>query len=54
MRSIAKSRLDEILRKHKLWLDDDPEGKLAYLYGAYLSGADLYGAYLRGADLSGA
>ena len=59
----------EILKLHKLWLDNDPQGRRADLYGADLCGADLrdanlrdanlygadlYGADLRGADLRGA
>jgi uncharacterized protein YjbI with pentapeptide repeats len=49
----------EVLRLHKLWLADAPEGVRANLDGADLRGACLIGAnlryvYLRGADLSGA
>ena len=44
--------LQEALRLHLLWLDDDPEGVRADLRGADLSGADLSEADLRGADLS--
>ena len=59
MKIIAKETLNEILRKHALWLCGDPEGERAdlrgaNLSGAILSGADLYGANLRGADLYGA
>ena len=54
MRIIVKEELVEILRKHALWLNNDPEGERANLYGAYLRGANLYGAYLRGANLYGA
>jgi uncharacterized protein YjbI with pentapeptide repeats len=46
--------LNEILRLHRLWLADDPEGKRADLSRADLSGADLSRANLCGADLSGA
>jgi uncharacterized protein YjbI with pentapeptide repeats len=46
--------LQEALRLHLLWLDDDPEGVRADLSGADLRGADLSEADLRGADLSGA
>ena len=58
------SELQEALRLHLLWLDDDPEGVRANLHGANLHGADLSGANLsfanlrfanlHGADLSGA
>ena len=54
MKKITKTELKQFLRKHKLWLEDDPKGERAYLRGAYLSGADLSGANLRGANLSGA
>ena len=62
MKKITKNELDKILRKHKLWLMNDPEGEMANLYRADLSGADLslanlslanlYRANLSGADLS--
>ena len=48
--------LQEILKKHELWLYRTTEGERANLcganlYGANLCGADLCGANLRGADL---
>ena len=46
--------LKTILKKHKMWLNDEDGGEMANLSGADLSGADLSGADLRGADLSGA
>jgi hypothetical protein len=54
-----REKLDEILRKHLLWLDGEKGGERADLRGAYLRGADLGGAdlrcaYLWGADLRGA
>ena len=59
MKNITKDELKEILRKHRLWLDNEPGGEMANLYeanlyGADLRGADLYGADLRGANLYGA
>ncbi len=51
MKKITKNELDKILRKHKLWLMNDPEGEMANLSGANLSGADLSGADLAGTDL---
>ena len=61
---ISAEELEAFLRKHKLWLANDPEGEKANLRGADLSGADLIGANLseanlseanlRGANLSGA
>ena len=69
MKKITKNELDKILRKHKLWLMNDPEGEMANLSGANLYRADLswanlslanlyranlYRANLYKADLSGA
>ena len=59
MKKITKKELEVFLRKHKLWLEDDPEGERANLSdadlrGANLSGANLSDAYLRDAYLSGA
>ena len=51
MKKITKEELEVFLRKHKLWLEDDPEGERANLSGANLSGADLSGANLSGANL---
>ena len=48
---MIKEQLDEILEKHKKWLNDEPDGERADLYEAGLYEADLYGANLRGADL---
>ena len=54
MKKITKNELDEILRKHKIWMMDKPEGEKADLSGADLSGANLSGANLSWANLSGA
>ena len=54
LKRITKDELEVFLRKHKLWLVDDPEGVRANLSRADLSGADLWGADLWGANLSGA
>ena len=54
MKKITNDELEVFLRKHKLWLEDDPNGERADLRGADLRGADLYGADLSGADLYGA
>ena len=59
---MEQSKLNEILEKHKHWVNEDCEGgenmradlRGADLRGAYLGGADLRGAYLGGADLTGA
>ena len=50
-KKITKAELDKFLKKHKLWLIDDPKGERADLWGADLWGADLWGADLRGANL---
>lgn len=59
MKTYTKEELDEILRKHKLWLEGEEGGERADLTGAVLTGAvltraDLTGADLTGADLTGA
>lgn len=56
---MTKEQLDEILEKHKKWLNDEPGGERADLRGASLQKADLRGANLweanlREADLWGA
>jgi uncharacterized protein YjbI with pentapeptide repeats len=51
---VTATELQEALRLHRLWLQDDPEGVRADLSGANLSGADLSGAVLSKANLSGA
>lgn len=47
LRKITQGKLEVLLRKHKLWLMNEPGGERADLYGA-----DLYGADLSYADLS--
>ena len=49
---MTKSELDEILEKHKKWLNDEEGGEKANLNGADLSGMDLIGVNLRGANLA--
>ena len=51
---ITKEQLDDILRKHALWIYNESGGERADLRGANLSGAYLYQADLREANLSGA
>ena len=51
MKMYTKEELNDILRLHKLWLNDAENGVQANLSGANLSGADLSGANLYGADL---
>lgn len=49
-----QEELNEILEKHKKWLNDEEDGERANLSRANLSGANLSGADLSGADLSSA
>ena len=54
---MEQSKLNEILEKHKHWINEDCDGwreMKADLYGADLHGANLYGANLYGANLYGA
>ncbi len=48
---MTKEQLNEILEKHKKWLNDEPGGERANLQDANLRGADLRGADLQGANL---
>lgn len=50
MKKITRNELDEILEKHKKWLNGNG-GKQANLSNANLRDADLRGAGLRGVDL---
>ena len=55
----TKNELAEILRKHKAWLENKPDGekadlRCADLRDANLRCADLRDANLQGADLQGA
>ena len=57
MKTYTKKELAEVLRLHKLWLEDNPKGiradlSSANLRSADLSSADLSSANLRLADLS--
>ena len=47
-----QEELNEILEKHKKWLNDEEDGERAYLSRAYLSGAYLSRVNLSGANLS--
>ena len=53
-KKITKRELKEILRKHQLWLNEEPDGERANLTEADLTEADLSYANLSGADLFGA
>ena len=52
MKVITAAELVEILRKHRMWLADEPGGERADLTGANLTRANLTGANLTGADLT--
>ena len=51
---MEQEKLQEILEKHKKWLNDEEGGERADLYGANLRGANLHEADLYGANLYGA
>ena len=51
---MEREQLNIVLKKHKMWLSDEENGKKADLQGADLQGADLSFADLQGANLSGA
>jgi uncharacterized protein YjbI with pentapeptide repeats len=48
---MTQEELNEVLGKHKLWINNEPGGERANLTGADLRGADLRMADLRMADL---
>ena len=54
MKTYTKAELDEILKLHKLWLEDNGKGARANLRWANLRSADLRSADLSSADLSSA
>lgn len=51
---MEQKKLDEILEKHRKWLNDEEGGGRANLRGANLRGANLRDANLENADLRGA
>lgn len=51
---MTQERLNEVLRLHLSWLNDDEGGKCADLSGEDLSFANLFGVKLKGAKLIGA
>ena len=51
---MTQAELDEVLVKHKKWLNDKDSGEHADLQDANLQGANLQSAGLRGANLRGA
>lgn len=53
-RTITEERLQNILKKHELWLKGDPQGERADLRRVNLRRADLHGANLQRSNLRGA
>ena len=51
---MTQEQINETLRLHQLWLNNDPEGVKADLRGADLRGADLRSANLRYANFNDA
>ena len=51
LRTISKEELDTILKKHKMWLNNEPGGERANLSDANLRGTNLIKANLRWANL---
>ena len=51
LRKITQKQLEEVLLKHKLWLENKEGGEKADLRDTDLTGANLMGANLGGADL---
>ena len=49
---MKQEELNEVIRKHKLWLNGKQGGKRACLYGRYLGFLSMKNADLRGADMS--
>lgn len=54
MKTYTSEELNNILERHKKWLNDEEGGARADLSCANLSGANLRGSNLRRADLRGA
>ena len=50
-KKITKEELDRLLRKHKLWLEDEEGGERLVLIGYDLSGSDLSGSNLYRSNL---
>ena len=50
---MEQKELNEILRKHKLWLEGSPEGVRANLQDCNLRGSNLQGSNLKGSNLKG-
>ena len=52
-RRIEQGELDELVRKHKLWLEGEDGGERLALVNCNLSRSNLSGSNLSGSDLSG-
>ena len=51
--TMTQAELNEILEKHKKWLDNEPGGEYADFSGSDLRDSNLRGSNLSGSDLSG-
>ena len=51
---MEEKQLENVLKLHQKWMNNEPDGKRANLREADLRGANLWGADLRGANLWGA
>ncbi len=51
-RRVSQEELNELLRKHKLWLEGKEGGERLVIINYNLSGSNLRGSNLRGSDLS--
>ena len=54
MASITQEELNEIIRKHRMWIKDEDGGERAVLANMDLSGLDFSNAWLPEADMHGA
>lgn len=48
---MTQTELDEVLRKHKMWLDKAEGGERANMQGADMQDADMRGANMQGANM---
>lgn len=51
---MTQEELNEVLRKHKLWLEDADGGERADMRGANMEDANMRGANMRDANMEGA
>ena len=53
LEKIDQEDLDQMIKDHQLWLNNDPKGKRLVLVNKDLRGSDLSGSNLIGSDLRG-